>query len=931
MLPLRAWLSRIWDVRAGEGLAVVLAFLVLLLVITAHTILETTRDALLLTKLPPRELGLVYIGVAVVALPGAGLAGRAASRFGPRSTLAGILVVAASLTALFFVLPSTRSSVVALYIGTAFIATIAIPQFWTLLGAALTLAQARRLFAPISSAAVLGGVIGSAAAAAALPWVPVKGLLLVSGVIFLGAAGVVAAFPIAERADAEAAPQGFMRVSMAEVRREPFVLRLALVVAVATAAVLSVDYFFKWTIARSVPPAHIASFLARFYAGLNVVSLLVQLFFGAALVRKVGLAAAIVFTPMFLLGGAIGALAFGGSMLAVLVMKGIDGSLRYSIYRITTELLYLPLGPALRERAKPVIDGAVVRGTQAVTAAFLLALGGMAVLSPRVFALVVVVLGVAWAAIAFAIRGPYLDLLRGAVSYAPIDRPYGNDPLDLTSAEVLVELLASGDPLEVVAAVNTLERRGHARLLPALILHHDDERVLTRSLEIFAGSDRVDWVPLARRLLDHPSEAVRMSVARALATHGKLDVDRVAHDASARVQGYAAMAIALKDRSTDVLGNARIASVLAQSGKAGDEARLGLLAAIADAPADAPLADVLFELAKRDTESRTSEWIELEARAAATHGDPRLVPALIAHLTTRRGREAVNEALAALGQPAFDAVSTTLSDMTQARRLRAQLPRALAAFRSKSAAERLLETIEKETDGVVRYKSIRALGRVVTRANVRLNRQRVEKLAHANLVEYLQILGRRVALETDEKEVRSDDGRVVAMTGKLLRGLLDDKLRHSLERAFRLLKIASPREDIHRIYIACRSNDRRARATAGELLDALFTRRDEQLLRALLRLVVDDVSPAERVVRSLPVMSPAPPRTHDAAVLQLIDDHDVGVAALAALYASSIGRPALLSAVEAVQARRGEIQRTATRFFEPPEPIRTSDEVAHGG
>jgi hypothetical protein len=65
--------------------------------------------------------------------------------------------------------------------------------------------------------------------------------------------------------------------------------------------------------------------------------------------------------------------------------------------------------------------------------------------------------------------------------------------------------------------------------------------------------------------------------------------------------------------------------------------------------------------------------------------------------------------------------------------------------------------------------------------------------------------------------------------------------------------------------------------------------------------------------------------------LQLIDDHDVGVAALAALYASSIGRPALVSAVEAVQARRGEIQRTATRFFEPPEPIRTSDEVAHGG
>jgi hypothetical protein len=65
--------------------------------------------------------------------------------------------------------------------------------------------------------------------------------------------------------------------------------------------------------------------------------------------------------------------------------------------------------------------------------------------------------------------------------------------------------------------------------------------------------------------------------------------------------------------------------------------------------------------------------------------------------------------------------------------------------------------------------------------------------------------------------------------------------------------------------------------------------------------------------------------------LQLIDDHDIGLAALAALYASSIGTPALLSAAEAAQARRGEVQRTAARFFERPDPIRAPDEVAYGG
>jgi AAA family ATP:ADP antiporter len=929
----RAWLSRVWDVRAGEWLAVILSFLVLLLIISAHTILETTRDTLLLTKLPARQLGLVYIAVAICALPGAALAGHASKRFGPRWALMGGLVAASVLAAVFFVLPANRGSVIALYVGSALIATMVVPQFWTLLDAGLTAAQARRLFGPIASAGVFGGVLGSSVAAAVLPWVPVKMLLLGSGSIFLMAAGAVAFFPLTERPVPAPTRQGSMGISMADVRQEPFVLRLTLVVAVSTAAVLAVDYFFKWTVARTVPPAHIASFVSRYYAGLNIASLVVQLFLGAALVRKVGLAAAIVVTPVFLACGALTALIFGGALWAVLAMKGVDGSLRYSVHRITTELLYLPLGPGLRQRAKPIIDGAVVRVAQALTAALLLALGEMAFLSPRIFAAIVVVLGVAWAAIAFAVREPYLDVLRDAVSDGASNPRYSADPLDLTSAEVLVEFLASRDPLEVIAAMNTLVRRGSARLVPALILYHHDERVLRRALEILSASPRSDWITLARGLLDHPSEAVRMSVTRALATRGWLPIERLASDTSARVQGYATLTLALRDRPSDVVNDSRIVAILERPGQAGDEARLGLLTAIADAAGQEPLADLLLELTKREPPGRGGEWIDLAARAAVHCADARLVPFLIAHLTMRQGREAVREALAALGEPAFDEVWKTLCDGTQDRKLRLQLPATLAAFASKAAAERLLESVETELDGLVRYKSIRALSRVVVFANVRVNRQRVEKLARANLIEYFQILGRRLALESGQTDARPEDGGLVAMTGRLLPGLLDDKLDHSLERAFRLLKVAHPREDLHRIYIACRSNDRHARATAGELLDALFTHRDQQQLRALLRIVADDLSPAERVERSLPFLPFAPPATHDAAVLQLIDDHDVGVAALAALYATGIGRTTLLDAAEAARERRSEIGLTAVRLFERPDASSGSiagDQAAHG-
>jgi len=47
--------------------------------------------------------------------------------------------------------------------------------------------------------------------------------------------------------------------------------------------------------------------------------------------------------------------------------------------------------------------------------------------------------------------------------------------------------------------------------------------------------------------------------------------------------------------------------------------------------------------------------------------------------------------------------------------------------------------------------------------------------------------------------------------------LLDDKLRQSLERTFRLLKIAHPYQDIHRVNIALTSKDLRARAKRGRI------------------------------------------------------------------------------------------------------------------
>jgi hypothetical protein len=68
------------EVRRGEWSAFARSIAVVVLLIAALTTLETARDAMLLTHLPARFLGIAYVAVAVVALPAAALSALATHR-----------------------------------------------------------------------------------------------------------------------------------------------------------------------------------------------------------------------------------------------------------------------------------------------------------------------------------------------------------------------------------------------------------------------------------------------------------------------------------------------------------------------------------------------------------------------------------------------------------------------------------------------------------------------------------------------------------------------------------------------------------------------------------------------------------------------------------------------------------------------------------
>ncbi|HWZ93464.1 MAG TPA: hypothetical protein VNW92_31610, partial [Polyangiaceae bacterium] len=181
-----AWLARSLDIRRGEGRVLARAFATLFLILAAYTVLETARDALLLTRLPLRAIGIAYVAAAVCVLPASGWAARSSQRFGVRATLVGGLLAEAALLGLLFVVPTSGVSTVAIYAVCSLAGAVLVPLFWGLLGSSLTVVQARRLLGPVGAAGALGAAVGSGAAAGILSLVHTKTLLLVSAFVFIG-------------------------------------------------------------------------------------------------------------------------------------------------------------------------------------------------------------------------------------------------------------------------------------------------------------------------------------------------------------------------------------------------------------------------------------------------------------------------------------------------------------------------------------------------------------------------------------------------------------------------------------------------------------------------------------------------------------------------------------------------------------------------
>lgn len=822
--------------RKGERRDVWAAFLTLFALIASHSVLETARDALFLARVPAARLPWVFLAIASLSLGTVKLDARLTSGRSPRRVLGAVTLSAAVVTMGFFALRHGLGivGVYALYVWSGLLTTLLLVHFWDLVGARFTITQAKRLYGFIGAGGVAGAIAGSGAASLLSRFVAPERLVLVAALGFAVAGFIPMFFEEDPPSSRTGGGPPDLSDSFRVVAHDPYARQLVTALFIGTVCLTVSDFVFKSTIAELVPRAELGTFLGSVYFGINVLSLLAQVWFVGWILRRLSLGAALGVLPALLVVAGLG-VATSAALLAVIALKAADGSLRYSLHRTTSELLFFPFGDEGR-RVKAAADLLSQRGGQVLASIAILALTA-AHARPRVMALGLVLLACAWLVSALLLRKPYVAVFRSRLRAARSHQVDEFPELDVSSLETLLQALESDNDREVLAALDVLERENKPQLVPVLLLHHPSEAIVLRVLGILSRSGRRSAVPTITRIADHPTPSVR---AAALAARSVLDPD-----------ADRLLALLEAEESAEIRAIIAVNLLVAGAfGQAVHEAQLETLLRTGSAATKIAFADAIRHRSAPGFDQALVTLLqapEPEVRRATVNAmgsvlSPALLPALVGALADEATRAAGEQALSAHGDAAFELLRSRLEDTNTANSLRWRIPAAMAACAAEQALSALLAWLPKEPDGSVRFGIILVLERLTRQhPNLSVDKAALAGSISATISRAYWCLDARLQLT---RGVLQDKARATPGHA-LLRDLLRDKEANTQARLFRLLGLLHPTEDLVHIYRSL-SVGKDLRATSVELIESILR---EPVRSAVLGLI-DDGSDNLRLTRA---------------------------------------------------------------------------------
>ena len=830
-------------IRPGEQRRVALMAAYAANAIGAVVVGRSVRDALYLSNRPARGLAGMYIWSSLVIVLVSWLYARVADRVNRGALNALCALGCGALCAAFWAVLKVHDPVwvyAALYIFVEAMGSLVVIQFWTMANDVFHAREAKRLFGLIGGGGTLANVIfglfvgkyANVIGAQNLLWVMV-GQLALCALLARAGARLASAMPLVPR---RAQPQKkaplLSRAGLSFLSNKHLGI-VALIGAVSAAAVTIVDFQFKLSAAAVLDQNALAGYFGRFYGICGGVALAIQIWVTGRVLERYGILASLLPLPVGLaFGSSASALMSTPGLFVSSLAKGSDTIFRYTINDASMQLLYVPVQPHVRGRAKAFIDGVLKPSAIALTGAVLLFYkqsGGKG--GPLTAAVLLLV--ALWVLLLARARGEYVRSLVESLERRHLDLS-GSHLSGVNETTLLALRTAlSGDAATVLHALTLVQQVAQAAdFTPELreLLRHPDARVRAAAVQQLGELRKTETLEQMRALLQDPVPEARAAALGAVCAIEQeaavplvLPFLQIENAPEAVVRAAAAVAL---------IRHAGIDGVLAAA-----EPLKQLLAA-SDARDRASAADALGNIGVRGFFRPLLSFlrdpdVSVRRRAIAAAGKlraPELIVALVEQFQRRDTALEAASALAAFGPGIETQLREVLVDEAAHVDCRRGVALVLQRLGTRDAAESLLLALPSREPSV-RKAAARALSRLTRRQHgPSIDAAPVERAVHAELAAARAALA---ALKKLNLPVPAAAQPPRSPAELLAVALLEERDARVLQ-ALLLLEVLLPQVRLDVVAENLRSETPAARGNAIEVLDNALPEPWKRLLMAAL-------------------------------------------------------------------------------------------------
>ncbi len=811
-------LSRFVEIKPGEEVIASLLFLYYFLIMFPYYIIKPYRDAKYLIEEGSLKLPIAYLSTAIFMGFFVAFYSRLQAKVQRHVLIVSSLIfftVSCFFSGMFFKQDLDWMPLVFWVWANTFIVVLG-TQFWVLVNDVFNPREAKRLIGFFGSGGLLGGILGGLLMGSLARDIPDYLLFIASGMlvlcVFVGNQIFIwqkknksitdnPDYGNKERAK-EPAKAGFID-SFNTVRKNYYLMLLAAVVILTFVVATFIDYQSKTIIdIKYEKMGEKTAFFGYFHAGLLVLPFFISLFMTSNLIKRYGIRFTLLLFPFILLlcSGGIAALPI---LIFAIIIKVSDKSLSFSLNQFVRELLYIPISPEFKYKAKNFIDMFLNRFAKGIGALILMIFIFIPLdwqVRVKIVSIFSVVFIIAWVLLNLKLSKEYTNIVKQKLEmkWDRGDRIVA-EKMDVDYTKLVFDTIESRDRSSVLYAMHLFDLIKQDKLTPEV-----------------------------RKLISYKADERKVSSLGGLFEFGETTLVPETDDMlSEEVLGKEVQEIMSLDVYQEVM-KGYIDKILVDETGDTETSKMEVAKAIGLMESHSPLAQKLEELLEDESPEVSKYAIESAARLKRREH----VPGLIYKLHNPLTREDACTALEKYGEKIVGTLSDYLGDSDEDVGLRKEVASVLARIPIQDSADFLAWELAEDNEDMD-PELIDALDRIRSgKPDIQAQEEIIKTKIFKEIKKYFQILIKFYDAKSKAKKVKMSEQ-------------LSENLAASMMNIFKLLGLIYSHEDIFRAYQNIRTATKDSVDYAVELLDNILPKE----IRDVIFPLIEDFPLEEKVKR----------------------------------------------------------------------------------